>query len=151
MLGMKLYNRKINEAIAKALGYRAWQFGDPWVKGLSLMDTRFNNYVRKVIKDAPAYVDYIKLDIDETPTHKVAEVKAHFIPCSHWVSPAGKITARPPNFSSNLNAMHEAEMTLTSDEMKEFDHFLPLQGVSKCSNTALSRALCWLRVKKISY
>lgn len=145
------YNRKINEAIARAMGYRPWQFGDPWVKGLRLMDTRFNNYVRKVIKDAPANVEYIKLDIDETPTQKVAEVKANYIPCSHWFSPSGKITARPPNFSGNLNAMNAAEQTLTSDEMKDYDHFLPLQGVNKCSNTAIARAICWLRAKKIPY
>jgi hypothetical protein len=148
---LKYYNRKINEAIARAMGYRPWQFGDPWVKGLKLMDTRSNNYVRKVIKDAPANVEYIKLDIDEIPTRSVIEVKANYIPCSHWVSPSGKITARPPNFVEDLNAMHDAEQTLTSDEMKEYDHFLPLQGVSKCSNTATARALCWLRAKKIEY
>ena len=62
-----------------------------------------------------------------------------------------KVTSRPPNFSGNLNAINSAEQTLTSDEMKEYDHLLPLQGVSKCSNTAIARAVCWLRAKKIPY
>jgi hypothetical protein len=145
------HKHKINEAIALALGYRPWQFGDPWVKGLRLNDTRFNNYVRKVIKDAPANVTYIKLDLDEIPTRSVIEVVSHYIPCSHWVSPAGKISARPPNFAEDLNVMHLAEQTLTNDEMKEYYHLLPLQGERKCSSTAIARAVCWLRAKKIPY
>ncbi len=146
-----VYHHRINEAIAKALGYRPWQFGDPWVKGLKLMDTKFNNYVRKVVENAPADRTYIKLDIDEAPTRRVTEVIADHIPCSHWVSTVGKITLRPPNFVKDLNAMYVAEQTLTIDELKEYDHLLPLQGVNKCSNTALARAVCWLRTKKIPY
>jgi hypothetical protein len=148
---LKYYNRKINEAIAKALGYRPWQFGDPWVKGLKLMDTRFNNYVRKVRRDAPANVVYIKLDIAETPTQKVDELKANYIPCSHWVSPDNEIKAKPPNFVADLNAMRIAEEFLTADEVREYVNILPLRGDQSYANTAQSRAICWLRAKKIEY
>jgi hypothetical protein len=145
------YNRRINESIAKAMGYRRWRFGDRWVKGLILLDTRFNNYPRRVIKDATASEEYVEIDIDELRIHHVRDIKADYIPGSHWVSPEGKISVKPPNFINNLNAMAVAESILTADEMLEYDRLLPLQGVSKCANTALSRALCWLRAKNIEY
>lgn len=148
---LKYYNIKMNEAIAKALGYRPWQFGDPWVKGLKLADLRFNNYIRKVIEDAPANSDTVKLDIDEAWTQSAAEVKQHYLPVSHWVSPEGKITAKVPKFVKDLNAMHIAESYLSSDEFAEYDRLLPLSGAQKCCNTAQSRAICWLRAKKIKY
>jgi hypothetical protein len=148
---LKYYNRKINEAIAKALGYRPWQFGDPWVKGLKLMDTRFENYVRKVIKDTHAAATYVKLNIDKTQTQYAAEVKVNYIPCSHWVSPDNEIKAKPPNFVEDLNAMHIAEEFLTADEAEEYAGMLPLRGDQSYANTAQSRAICWLRAKKIEY
>ena len=148
---LDFYNNKIDVAVAKAIGFRRWQFGDKWVKGLKLADLRFNNYIRKVIEDAPANSDTVKLDIDETPTQSVAELKQHYLPVSHWVSPEGKITAKVPKFVKDLNAMHIAESYLSSDEFAEYDRLLPLSGAQKCFNTALARAACWLRAKKIEY
>jgi hypothetical protein len=142
---------KINIAIAEAIGYRRWRFGDRWVKGLQLADLRFNGYIRRVIEDAPANAEYVKLDIDEAETQKTAHVLTDYIPASHWVSPDNKITARPPNFAKNLNAMHIAESYLTADEFYKYDNLLPLAAPQKCFNTALGRAVSWLRAKNISY
>lgn len=148
---MKAYNNKINTTIAEAIGYRRWRFGDKWVKGLQLADLRFNRYIRRVIEDAPANSETVKLDIDETWTQKTAEVIANYVPVSHWISPEGKISARCPKFTDNLNAMHIAESYLTADEFTEYDRLLPLPEPQKCHNPALSRAICWLRAKNISY
>jgi hypothetical protein len=150
-MNLEYYNRRINETVAETLGYRRWRFGDRWVKGLCLLDARFNNYIRRVVEDAPANAEYVKLNIEEVGIRKVEEIKEHFTPASHWVSPYGKISAKPPNFTKNLNAMAVAESVLNADEMQEYDSQLPLQGNNKCANTALARAICWLRVKKIQY
>lgn len=148
---MTRYNSKINEAIALAIGYRPWRFGDKWVKGLQLADLRFDRYIRKVIEDAPAASETVKLDIDEVWTNKTAEVIANYVPVSHWVSPEGKISYKCPRFTNDLNAMHIAESYLTADEFAEYDRLLPLREPQKCHNTALARAICWLRAKGLSY
>lgn len=148
---MKTYNNKINETIAEAIGYRRWRFGDRWVKGLQLADLRFNRYIRKVIEDAPANSETVKLDIDETWTQKTSEVIANYVPVSHWISPEGKISARCPRFTEDLNAMYRAEAHLTADEFAEYDRLLPLREPQKCHNTPLAKAICWLRAKGLSY
>lgn len=148
---MKTYNNKINTAIAEALGYRRWRFGDKWVKGLQLADLRFNRYIRRVIEDAPASSKTVILNIEDAWTQETAEVIKTHVPVSHWVSPEGKISARCPRFTEDLNAMHIAEAYLTADEFTEYDRLLPLREPQKCHNTALARAICWLRAKNISY
>lgn len=90
--------------IAMALGWRKWKFGDPWVLGLRLADTRFNGYIRRVIKDAPSNSLSVMLDIDETPTKKASDVVRDYIPMSHWISKDGLIKSHPPNYLSDLNA-----------------------------------------------
>lgn len=148
---MRSRENKINETIAEAIGYRRWRFGDKWVKGLQLADLRFNGYIRRVIEDAPANSETVKLDIDEAWTQKTSEIIANYVPVSHWISPEGKISARCPKFTASLDAMHIAETYLTADEFKEYDRLLPLREPQKCHNTPLAKAICWLRAKNISY
>ena len=114
---MKLEAQQI--AIAEACGWRKWKFGDPWRKGLRLADKRFEGFIRRVIKDAPANSKTILIDIDEMQTHDVADVILHYLPASHWVR-NDEIKIFPPDYLNDLNAMHDAEKVLTSSQMAPY-------------------------------
>ena len=98
-------------AIAEACGWRKWKFGDPWRKGLQLADQRFDGFIRRVIKDAPANSKTVLINIDEMQTHDVSDVISDYLPASHWVR-NDEIRIFPPDYLNDLNAMHEAEMIL---------------------------------------
>ena len=98
-------------AIAKACGWRKWKFGDPWRKGLRLADQRFDGFIRRVIKDAPADSKTVLIDIDEMQTHDVSDVILDYLPASHWVR-NDEIRSVVPDYTEDLNAMHDAEKIL---------------------------------------
>ena len=98
--------------IAEACGWRKWKFGDPWRKGLQLADQRFDGFIRRVIKDAPANSKTVLIDIDEMQTHDASDVISDYLPASHWVR-NDEIRIFPPDYLNDLNAMHEAEKVLS--------------------------------------
>lgn len=106
-------------AIAEACGWRKWKFGDPWRKGLQLADQRFDGFIRRVIKDAPANSKTVLIDIDEMQTHDVSDVISDYLPASHWVR-NDEIRIFPPDYLNDLNAMHDAENNLEGMNKAEF-------------------------------
>ena len=110
-------------AIAEACGWRKWKFGDPWRKGLRLADQRFDGFIRRVIKDAPANSKTVLIDIDEMQTHDVSDVISDYLPASHWVRD-DEIRIFPPDYLNDLNAMHDAEKVLTDEQDLEYSEAL---------------------------
>ena len=106
-------------AIAEACGWRKWKFGDPWRKGLQLADQRFDGFIRRVIKNAPANSKTVLIDIDEMQTHDVSDVISDYLPASHWVR-NDEIRIFPPDYLNDLNAMHDAEKVLTSSQIAPY-------------------------------
>ena len=113
-------NEQINIAIAEACGWRKWKFGDPWRKGLRLADQRFDGFIRRVIKDAPANSKTVSIDIDEIWTRHVSEIIANYVPVSHWVR-KDEIRSSPPDYCNDLNAMHEAEKMLDFNQLRDME------------------------------
>ena len=135
-------------AIAEACGWRKWDFGDPWRKGLRLADQRFDGFIRRVIKDAPANSKTVLIDIDEMQTHDVSDVISDYLPASHWVR-NDEIRIFPPDYLNDLNAMHDAEKVL-NQEQKE-DYFFIIFNFygnwpKAIQATAAQRARAFLRV-----
>lgn len=68
-----------------------------------------------------------------------------------WVCPkrgAGYGEYEPPNYLTNLNAMHEAEKMLTADQWYEYDRLMPLRDPQKMHATAAQRAEAFLKAIK---
>lgn len=132
-------------AIAEACGWRKWKFGDPWRKGLQLADQRFDGFIRRVIKDAPANSKTVLIDIDEMQTHDASDVISDYLPASHWVR-NDEIKIFPPDYLNDLNAMHEAENVLNTRELWEIykNHLLQWMTEPICA-TAAQRAEAFLR------
>jgi hypothetical protein len=118
-------DEQINIAIAEACGWRKWKFGDPWRKGLRLADQRFDGFIRRVIKDAPANSKTVSIDIEEIWTRDVSEIIANYVPVSHWVR-KDEIRSSPPDYCNDLNAMREAEKVLKLGLRNTYDAELGL-------------------------
>lgn len=103
--------------IAEACGWKRWKWGMDVPVGLVLSDGKFDGYKRRVEK---VYKNGVTLDVDESPLYRWDKLKAEFNPSSHWVRPNGKILKYPPDYLSDLNAMHEAEKTLTHEQQDQF-------------------------------
>lgn len=102
--------------IGELCGWRRWQFGDKWVKGLKLADNQFNGYIRRLIKDSPSDSKYVYLDIDENSQHPTISVINRYTPKSHWVYSDGRVSRYLPDYLNDLNECHKFEQTLTDDE-----------------------------------
>lgn len=102
--------------IGELRGWRRWQFGDKWVKGLKLAGNKFNGYIRTVIADAPANNETVRLDIYEWQTHYADKVKQEYTPKSHWVYSDGRVSLYLPDYLNDLDECHKFEQTLTDDE-----------------------------------
>ena len=61
-----------------------------------------------------------------------------------WLSPHGYY-APEPDYLTDLNAMHEAEMVLTADQWYKYDSLMPLRDPQKIHATARQRAEAFLR------
>ena len=54
-------------------------------------------------------------------------------------------TDSPPSYTTDLNAMHEAEMVWTADQWYKYDSLMPLRDPQKIHATARQRAEAFLR------
>jgi hypothetical protein len=115
---------------------------------LRLADQRFDGFIRRVSKDAPANSKTILIDIEETWTHDVSDVIANYLPASHWVR-NDEIRSVVPDYTEDLNAMHDAEKVL-NQKQKE-DYFFIIFNFygnwpKAIQATAAQRARAFLRV-----
>lgn len=140
-----------NIAIAEACGWRRWQFGDPYLEGLKLADTKFDGYVRTVERVVQGGVT---LDIDESPLFTYDVLRSRFLPVNYWRSPIGFWTKNHDNYCRNLIACHEMEETLTKEERRRWEFVIAdmfrEQGQTwfdVCHMSAAKRAEAFLRVK----
>ena len=64
---------------------------------------------------------------------------------SRWVDPKGSNVRFPelPDYLSDLNAMHSAEQTLTTEESKRYDQLLSVRASSQ------ERAKAFLTIKNL--
>ena len=144
-------DEELRVKIAEKCGWRRWQFGDPYLKGLRLADQKFNGYVRIVTH---VYPNGITLDVDESPLYRFNQIHQEFIPCNFWLSPKQKWWKNLPNYVNDLNAMHEAVSSLNREELRRyrcvlqqtFEDWDTSEGADSCIDaTARKRAVAFVR------
>lgn len=108
-------------AIAEACGWRKWRFGDPFSEGLRLADKKFGGYVRCVTR---VYPNGVTLNVDESPLYSFKTIERDYLPVNFWLNSLGQWRKTIPDYFNDLNAMHEAEKTLTDDQYVTFNNTL---------------------------